>query len=70
MVNMDGKRKKTVSSTFFWNAFLPILLFVVVGGILFFVMMTPDSVLPASPTNYLEKGVIGFSNIMRGRNSK
>lgn len=66
MVNMDGKRKKTVSSTFFWNGFLPILLFVVVGGILFFVMMTPDSVLPASPTNYVEKG---FTNIMR-RNNK
>lgn len=70
MVNLDGKRKKTVNTTYFWNAFLPILLFMIVGGILFFVMKTPDEILPASSADFVLQGTRNVAkNIMRNTNN-
>jgi hypothetical protein len=40
--NIDRKYTKKVSMVYFWNAFLPLLIFCVVGFILFVIMKTPD----------------------------
>ncbi len=40
--DIDTKYTKKVSMVYFWNAFLPLLIFCVVGFILFVIMKTPD----------------------------
>lgn len=47
----DGPRKLTVNMSYFWNMFLPILIFVVFGAILLMIMKWPDDTLEVISRN-------------------
>lgn len=44
--------KKVYDMGYFWNMFLPLLLFFFTGSMLFFIMNTPDELLPASTQGF------------------